>query len=91
MPIALFTFRNTQILSGFAFCLAMLPTTSHSFTQDDQRRLCTGDALRLCASEIPSIKRITACMHDHRANLSEGCRRVFGRPAEQSASAKSWW
>jgi hypothetical protein len=88
MPIDLFTVRNLKILSRLAFCLAMLPATGHAFTQDDQRRLCTGDVFRLCASEIPSVQRITACMRKQRASLSEGCRRVFGKPAEQSASAR---
>jgi hypothetical protein len=66
----------------------MLPAMSHAFTQDDQRRLCTGDVLRLCGSEIPNVQRITACMRKQRASLSEGCRSVFGKPAEQAASAK---
>jgi hypothetical protein len=88
MPIDRFTARNLKIVSGVAFCLAMLPAAGHAFTQDDQRRLCTGDVLRLCASEIPSVERITACMHRQKASLSESCRRVFGKPAEQSASAR---
>jgi hypothetical protein len=88
MLIDLFTVRNFKIVSGLAFCLAMLPATSRAFTQDDQRRLCTGDVFRLCASEIPNVDRITACMHKRRASLSEGCRSVFGKPAEQSASAR---
>ncbi len=88
MPINLFTVRNLKILSGLAFCLAMLPATGHAFTQDDQRQLCTGDVFRLCASEIPNVQRITACMRKQRASLSEGCRRVFGKPTERSASAK---
>jgi hypothetical protein len=88
MPIKLFTVRNLKILSGLAFCLAMLPATGYAFTQDDQRQLCTGDVFRLCASEIPNVQRITACMRKQRASLSEGCRRVFGKPAERSASAK---
>jgi hypothetical protein len=67
--------------------LAMLSQASHAFTQDDQRRLCAGDAMRLCASEIPDVERITACMRRQRAHLSEGCRSVFGKPTEQSASA----
>jgi hypothetical protein len=58
---------------------------SHAFTQDNQRRLCTGDVLRLCGSEIPSVQRIAACMRKQWASLSEGCRSVFGKPAEQSA------
>lgn len=88
MPVDPFAVRNLRIASGLAFCLAMLPATGQAFTQDDQRRLCTGDVFRLCASEIPSVERITACMRKQRASLSEGCRRVFGKPAEQSASAR---
>jgi hypothetical protein len=89
MPIDLLMVR-IKVVSGLAFCLAILPATSHAFTQDDQRRLCTGDVFRLCASEIPNVERITACMHKQRSSLSEGCRSVFGRPAEQSASAKQF-
>ncbi len=87
MPIDLFTLRNLKIASGLAFYF-VLPATSYAFTQDDQRRLCTSDVFRLCASEIPSVERITACMRKQRASLSEGCRSVFGKPSEQSASAK---
>jgi hypothetical protein len=83
-----FTVRIFAAVSGLAFGLAMLPAPGHAFTQDDQRRLCTGDVLRLCASEIPNVDRITACMHRQRTSLSAGCRSVFRRPAEQSASAK---
>src|SRR3981189_1412055 len=79
-----------KVVSGLAFCLAILPATSHAFTQDDQRRPCTGDVFRLCAWEIPNAERITAGMHKHRSSLSEGCRSVFGKPAEQSASAKQF-
>lgn len=88
MPADLSAFRHFRIVSGLAFCLAMLPANGHAFTEDDQRRLCTGDVFRLCASEIPSVERITACMRKQRASLSDGCRRVFGKPAEQSASAR---
>jgi hypothetical protein len=88
MAIDLFTVRNFKTVSGLAFCLAMLPAATHAFTQDDQRRLCIGDVLRLCASEIPNVERITACMRKQRASLSEGCRSVFGKPSDQSASAK---
>jgi hypothetical protein len=88
MPVELFAIRHFRTAAGLAFCLAMLPATGHAFTEDDQRRLCTGDVFRLCASEIPSVERITACMHRQRANLSDGCRRVFGKPVEQSASVR---
>jgi hypothetical protein len=72
---------------GVALCLVALPTKGHAFTEDDQRRLCTGDVFRLCSSEIPDRDRIVACMQRQRANLSSGCRSVFGRASERSASA----
>jgi len=81
-------FRNFAFMTSLALCGAMLPAVSRAFTQEDQRRLCTPDVLRLCSSEIPDVERITACMHRQRANLSEGCRKVFGKPVDQSASAK---
>lgn len=64
----------------------MLPSASRAFTEDDQRRLCTGDVFRLCSSEIPDRDRIVACMQRQRASLSAGCRSVFGKPTERSAS-----
>ncbi len=93
MPVAGFTIslgRNitAPIFGGLVLGFAMLPATAHGFTENDQRRLCTGDVFRLCASEIPNVERITACMRRQRASLSEGCRSVFGKPSEQSASAK---
>jgi hypothetical protein len=88
MPFDLFTDRRLKSVSGLALCLAMLPVTSHAFTLSDQRRLCTSDVFRLCASEIPNVERITACMRKQRAHLSEGCRSVFGKAADQSASVK---
>ena len=74
MRIDLLKVRNFKIISSLAFCLAMLPSASHAFTQEDQRRLCTGDVFRLCSSEIPDVGRITACMRRQRASLSQGCR-----------------
>jgi hypothetical protein len=38
------------------------------------KRQSTGDAFRLCSSEIPDIGRITACMLKNRSRLSSGCR-----------------
>jgi hypothetical protein len=46
--------------------------------------MCTGDAFRLCSSEIPNIPKITACMHKKRASLSTGCRAVMDRDLAQS-------
>jgi hypothetical protein len=79
--------RGFQLVACVAFGSALWPAASQAFTEEDQRRLCTGDVMRLCSAEIPDVERITACMRRQRANLSEGCRNVFGKPA-QSAAAK---
>lgn len=43
----------------------------------EQRAACTPDAFRLCASEIPNIPAITACMKKNFSNLSPACKAVF--------------
>ena len=65
--------------------LVALTQISHAYTQE-QAQLCTGDAMRLCGSEIPDVDRITACMARKRAQLSEGCRAVFRvEPSDHAA------
>lgn len=81
------TLRYAFILSGVAF-LAMAPSPGFAVSEADAQRLCTGDVMRLCSSEIPDRSRIIACMHRQRASLSAGCRSVFGKPIERSASAR---
>jgi hypothetical protein len=46
----------------------------------------TGDAFRVCGSEIPNIPKITACLVKHGADLSAGCRTVMDRDAAQKSS-----
>ncbi len=46
----------------------------------EQRRLCTGDAFRLCSSAIPNVEEVTACMRKQKANLSSGCKAAFDKP-----------
>ena len=40
---------------------------------------CSGDAMRLCSSQIPHVDKITACMKQQRELLSAGCRAVMER------------
>lgn len=51
---------------------------SFAFSAEAQQ-MCTGDAFKLCSSEIPNIPKITACMISHRAQLSSGCRAVMDK------------
>jgi hypothetical protein len=67
-----------RIAITVAVVLALMAssTVGHAFTAE-QQRLCTGDAFRLCGSEIPNFERITLCMRQRIADLSKGCRSVF--------------
>lgn len=79
------TLRHGKLLVASAFALAMLTTASQAYTQE-QQQMCTGDAMRLCASEIPNVDRITACMARQRAQLSAGCKAVFRYEPQASAT-----
>ena len=76
-------FTNTVRKASFALALAasfsaLSSTSSFAFSAEAQP-MCTGDAFRLCSSEIPNIPKITACMIKQRASLSSGCRAVMDR------------
>jgi hypothetical protein len=73
------TARKAGLVVALAASLAALSsTTSFAFSAEAQQ-MCTGDAFRLCSSEIPDVSKITACMFKHRAQLSSGCRAVMDR------------
>jgi hypothetical protein len=57
----------------------MLSTAADAYTQE-QQQMCTGDAFRLCSSDIPDVDRVTACMVRQRSQLSPGCRAFFREP-----------
>ena len=70
------TVRTCTMLIATTFALAALSTSAQAHTQE-QEQMCTGDAMRLCSSEIPDVERVTACMVQKRAQLSDGCKAVF--------------
>ncbi len=67
------TVRQIAAILAVATSFIALAGPSFAFTAE-ARRLCTGDAFRLCSSEIPNIDRITACMVKNRSSLTPGCR-----------------
>jgi hypothetical protein len=73
------TLRQVGLVLAFALSLSPLSATSSFAYTAEAQQMCTGDAFRLCSSEIPNISRITACMMKHRANLSPGCRAVMDK------------
>ena len=73
------TIRQAGFAAAFAVAFMALASTSSFAFSAEAQQMCTGDAFRLCSSEIPNIPAITACMYKHRANLSPGCRTVMDR------------
>jgi len=76
MTFARSIFYRGSLMVATAFTLGMLTTTSQAYTAE-QQQMCSGDAMRLCSSEVPDVDRVTACMMRQRASLSEGCKAVF--------------
>ena len=74
-----------------AASLSAVTSTSSFAYSEEARAQCTGDAFRLCSSEIPNIPKITACMIKNRSNLSTGCRAVMDRdwPPRRPRSPRS--
>ena len=73
------TVRQAGLVLALAASLSALSSTSSFAFSPEAQQMCTGDAFRLCSSEIPDIPKITACMIKQRASLSSGCRAVLDR------------
>jgi hypothetical protein len=82
------TLRQAGLVLAFAVYLSALSSTSSFAFSAEAQQMCTGDAFRLCNSEIPNIPKITACMYKHRADLSTGCRTVMDRDLAAKPSSK---
>jgi hypothetical protein len=76
MTFTALTMRACKMMIATSFALTALGTGANAYTAE-QQQMCTGDAMRLCASEIPDVDRVTACMIQKRAQLSDGCKAVF--------------
>ena len=80
--------RNFQfgLMLATALAVSMLPTAGQAYTPE-QEQACTGDAFRLCSSDIPDVSRVTACMVRNKAQLSPGCRAHFRAGPEPTEAA----
>jgi hypothetical protein len=79
--------RNASLALAFAASISAFSSTSSFAFSAEAQQMCSGDAFRLCSSEIPNIPKITACMIKQRANLSSGCRIVLYR--DRAAQARN--
>jgi hypothetical protein len=69
--------RQATLLLAFAASVSALSSSPSFAFSAEAQQMCTGDAFRLCSSDIPNIPAITACMFKHRTELSSGCRAVM--------------
>ena len=77
-------FQLTIILASIG--AVTLPAMGNAYTEE-QQRLCSDDAMRLCSADVPDVERITACMQRQYTSLSNGCKSVF-RNEKVEASAR---
>jgi hypothetical protein len=72
-------------IARFACCLVLLAgalvcgfdsagAQGNNAGSDAARQACTPDAIRLCSDLIPDVAKVTACMKEKSAQLSEPCR-----------------
>ena len=76
-----FTTRQLTLACAIAIGAIGLPASPGLAFSSEAQQMCTGDAMRLCSSEIPDVGRITACMIRKRSQVSAGCRAVMEREA----------
>jgi hypothetical protein len=82
------TVRQASLVLALAVSFSALSLRSSFAFSAEAQQMCTGDAFRLCSSEIPNIPKITACMYKHRTDLSTGCRTVMDGDLAASRTSK---
>jgi hypothetical protein len=82
------TLRQAVLAVAFVVAFAALSSSQSFAFSAEAQQMCTGDAFRLCSSQIPNVPKITACMFKHKAELSAGCRTVMERDLAAQASNK---
>ncbi len=80
------TIRQAGLVLAFALAFSALASNPSFAFSAEAQQMCTGDAFRLCSSDIPNVPAITACMVRQRAKLSAGCRIVMDRDLAAQSS-----
>jgi hypothetical protein len=64
------------VLAADAFAPSASATAQHPGSVA-QQRACRPDVYRLCAGEIPNVRKIVSCLKANASRLSPDCRAVF--------------
>jgi hypothetical protein len=89
--MTIFRGRSFQfgLLLAAVLSVSIGSTGGYAYTAE-QQQACTGDAFRLCSSDIPDVDRITACMIRNKSQLSPPCRAHFrAGPEPREVAARS--
>src|SRR6186713_175592 len=80
---------RAALLFATAFAATALSASPGPAFASDAQQMCTGDAMRPCGHEIPTVQRTTACLPRQRANVRAGSPAVMDRdnPARRRAAA----
>ena len=62
-----------------------IPLPAIAYTQADADA-CTPDAMRLCASAVPDVRRVAFCLAHNKQQLNSACAAVFNRSRGVSAT-----
>ena len=79
--------RRAAWMTGVLFSASIWPAIAWAYTPE-QEQTCSGDAFRLCSSEIPDVERVTACMAQQKTELSPPCQAQFTSPPKPAAGVK---
>ena len=74
--------RQAVVLAGLILATSAAAPALAQGTAE-QRSACMGDAFRFCASDIPNVGKIEACLEAKRSELSPACRAEF-QPGQAS-------
>jgi hypothetical protein len=81
--------RKTACSMAIGLALSSHASAGFMNATAEQRAACTPDVFRLCASAIPNVDNIIACMKAKKSSLSPTCSSVFNPPADQAMSTKT--
>lgn len=88
MTFSFNAFRKTALIVACVTAATTMATSQSFAFSAEAQQMCTGDAFRLCSSQIPNIPAITACMIKNRSSLSAGCRSVLDREVSKKSTGK---
>ena len=71
--------KATYVIVTVLMTVPVAAFAQHKGSLEDQMA-CTPDVYRLCSQNIPDEDAITACLQQHKPQLSTACKTVFSRP-----------